>query len=164
MIRYHSRLENFWADDLENFTFNNKVKTNQREYFHKNFSNENAELLQTFNNDLPASCNKFYKIFNIDHGAISWLSLEPNQVIPVHQDNFYTLRQTYDVEVSKCVRYLIMLRDWELGQLVQIGTEILTKWKAGDTWCFNSEEFHWAANGSTSNFVSCQVSGVINDL
>jgi hypothetical protein len=164
MIRYHGRLEDFWSTDLLTFIFDSKVKTSQREYFHKNFSRDSADLFQTFDDKLPNCRTKFYEVLHIQQGSISWISLEPNQVVPVHQDNFYAFRQAHNVDVSQCVRYLVMLNDWELGQIVQIGDQILTKWQSGDTWCFNSEELHWAANGSSSNFVSCQVSGVVNDI
>ena len=100
----------------------------------------------------------YYSILGVQPGSVCWLCLEPKEIIPIHRDSFYMLKTKMNVEVEECVRYLIMLEDWEPGHMVQLDDLVLADWKAGDVWYFDSTVLHWTANCGVTNFYSCQVS------
>jgi hypothetical protein len=147
----------FWKDDLAAFKFLNETPIAPRSDYHPNFQNPTVVLKQSFNEDIP-NFVQFYDILGVQQGSVCWLCLEPREMIPVHQDYFYTLKTKKNVRTEDCVRYLIMLEDWQLGHSVQFEDGPITNWKAGDVWCFDSEEKHCASNAGTVNFYSCQVS------
>ena len=161
MIEYVKRIDDFWSHSLENFIFPSRSNLYQRDYFHKNYNKE-QDLFQALDDELPKGSKKFYDSLGVTDGSISWTCLEPGQVIPIHTDSFYKLRQKFDVEIDQCVRYLIMLQDWTLGHYVEFEEQILTKWIKGDVYVFDHSSRHCAANSSNINFVTCQVNAILN--
>jgi hypothetical protein len=161
VIEYYTRLDDFWYNDLANYQFAESVSTGQQDVFHANYSDNKNNLLQGFDEHLPSVSNEFFKVLGIDIGTISWTMIKPSNTIPVHADTFYKLRTKYNVDVSKCLRYLIFLEDWTLGHMVEFEECIITKWHKGDVWRFDSNSRHCAANASHVNFYTCQVNTVI---
>lgn len=157
MIEFVGNIEDFWSTDLTDYVFPHRVKVaGQRDYFHPNYSIPEAEILQAFGEEIP-QYNRFFEALKIKQGSISLICLEPGQVIPVHTDSFYKLRQDYDVEIERCIRYLIFLNDWELGHIAEFQETCITKWHKGDVWKFDYKSNHYAANASQTTFVTCQV-------
>jgi hypothetical protein len=163
MIEYVTRLEDFWSVDLNSYSFSKLVNVGQREYFHVNYSRESNNILQGFDEELPDCRHQFFKSLSIDKGSISWICMDPSQVIPVHTDNFYKLRSQYNVDISRCIRYLIFLEDWEFGHFVEFTECVITKWTKGDVWKFDSESPHWAVNAGNTKFITCQINTLLNN-
>ena len=68
------------------------------------------------------------------------------------------LKTKKNAKVEDCIRYLVMLTDWAPGHVIQLDDLVVTDWRAGDVWYFDTEVQHWAANCGTTNFYTCQVS------
>lgn len=156
MIEFFKNIPDFWSDSFVDFEFPHKVSTGQQDHFHPNYFLPGAELLQAFGNEVPCK-EKFMKTVGAEQGSISLICLEPSKVIPIHRDTFYKLRQEFNVEIERCLRYLIFLEDWTFGQIVEFESRIITEWKSGDIWCFDTTYLHYAANSSHKNFITCQV-------
>jgi hypothetical protein len=167
MIEYVTNLKDFWSKDLESYSFLNLVNVSQREYFHSNYARETNNILQGFDDELPECQQEFFKSLGIDKGSISWICMEPCQVIPVHTDNFYKLRNQFknqhNVDIANCVRYLVFLQDWVFGHFVQFNSQVITNWTKGDVWRFDHKSPHWAVNASQVNFITCQVNTLLNN-
>lgn len=159
MKGYFGRIDDFWSSYLIDFEYSRQVPfTGMRSDWHDNFNRD--YLLQSFNDELPPIWKDFYKVLNVEEGSVAWTCIEPNRILPPHLDTFYTLKQLKNVEVSQCVRYVIMLEDWVFGQYVEIDDLTLTRWKKGDVWYFDHNYYHWAVNGSNQKFHTCQVSTI----
>jgi hypothetical protein len=155
MIEFVGNIEDFWSQHLSNFVFPHRVKVaGQRDYFHPNYVD--AEILQAFGDEIPKH-NKFFEALKIKQGSISLTCLQPGQIIPVHTDSFYKLRQDYNVKLEQCIRFLIFLNDWELGHIAEFQETCITKWCKGDVWKFDYNSKHCAANASQATFITCQV-------
>lgn len=163
MLRYHGNIKDFWTDDLINYRFPHSVSTGQREGFHKNYFNEANNLLQGFGDELPECHKMFFDLLDIKQGTISWTNILPSCVIPTHNDAFHKLREQYSVNISKCIRYLVFLQEWELGHMVEFEEQPITKWKKGDVWIFDHLSHHCAANTSNTDFITCQVNTVMDN-
>lgn len=160
MIRYHGSIDDFWSQDLESFKFTviSPINRQQREdWDHPNYEQTNRHLPQAFDSDLPSYWKRFLTDLNIAEGTVSWTNIEPGNVIPKHVDRFYKIRTKFGVDIDQCLRYLIFLQDWQLGHFVEFDNKIITRWKKGDVWVFDSTEYHCAANATQSNFITCQV-------
>lgn len=154
MIEFVGNIEDFWSNEFKNYIFPHRVSAGQREHFHPNYSHTN--ILQAFGNEVPCQ-DQFMKAVGAEKGSVSLICLEPGQVIPVHKDSFYKLRQEHNVDIDDCIRYLIFLQDWELGHFAEFRETCITQWKKGDIWKFDSHSEHYAINASQSNFITCQV-------
>jgi len=161
MIAYHTNIEDFWSTDLKNFKFVNSYSAKQTDQTHDNYGNLTNNLLQAFNEELPESYNQFYSKLKINEGSMSMICLAPGQVIPIHTDKFYKLREKTNADISQCLRYLIFLEDWTFGHIAEFQECCITKWNKGDVWVFDYKSPHWAANASSTNFITCQVNTVV---
>jgi hypothetical protein len=148
----------FWKEALKSYVAEHTTPIAPHAVPHDNYKEPAIMLKQSFNEQLPECWTKFYDALYVEEGSVCWLTLEPREMIPVHQDGFYMLKTKKNVPVEECIRYLVMLEDWAPGHIVQLGDLVLTDWKAGDVWYFDSEVEHWAANCGSTNFYSCQVS------
>lgn len=156
MIKYHSRIEDFWSIDLESYIFPKKYSAGQRAEFHKNYSNSTNDLPQGFDIEVP-NYKQFITALGFETASVSWTCIEPGQAIPIHTDAFYKLRQAHNVDVDQCLRYLIFLQDWQLGHFVEFDDVNITTWAKGDVWVFDYTARHCAANASNTDFITCQV-------
>ncbi len=159
MIEYYKNIESFWDLELSTHVYKRQVPFIAKNFDHldKNFYNKDF-LYQSFNDELPDCCNKFYSILGLTTATISWTCLKPNLILPTHKDTFYTLRQDHQIEIDRCFRYLIFLEDWIFGQYVGFENRNIVKWKKGDIWIFDFKEMHYAVNASNLFFHTCQVS------
>jgi hypothetical protein len=157
MIEYVGRIDDFWTEAIESYVFPHNVSTGQNELFHANYSDSKNDLLQGFDNELPAIYTQFYTALGVESGAVSWTCVRPSNTIPVHQDKFFKLRSKHNVDISNCVRYLIFLQDWTLGHIAEFEDFALPRWKKGDIWKFDHTARHYAANASNENFITCQI-------
>jgi len=159
MIQYAGKVENFWQDDLDSHTFCNVYNFgNTRDYHHQNLKGEVSIASQSFNNELPQYWRKFLDHFDLAEGSVSWTLLEPGRIVPIHQDLFVVLRKNHNVDLENCVRYIVMLEDWQFGQTMEFKDQVIRKWQSGDCWAFDHTEPHWAVNASNCNFYTCQIS------
>lgn len=81
----------------------------------------------------------------------------PGQMFPTHVDKLW---HRYPQDPSKLIRIVIMLNDYEPGQLMVYGNSVLTQWRAGDVHCFDTLNVpHSTANMSRTPRVSLIVTG-----
>lgn len=159
MIEYVTNLKSFWDEDLAGHTYVRKVPFEAKNFDHLDRQYYNRDFLfQSFNEELPNSGVEFLSALGVSSGSVGWMCIVPNLILPTHKDTFYTLREKFNVDISRCMRYLIFLEDWKFGQLAVFENKIITDWKKGDVWVFDSTEMHYAVNASNSLFHTCQVS------
>lgn len=159
MIKYVKQIEEFWSQNLHSYTFSSTYCLgNTRDYHHQNFKSEVTSCSQSFNNELPNGWQNFLTAFDLPTGSVSWTLVEPGRIVPIHQDQFVNLRKEKNIPPENCFRYIIMLEDWQFGQILEFKDQSIRQWRRGDTWMFDSSEIHCAANSSNYNFYSCQVS------
>ena len=163
MIEFVANIEDFWSQELESYQYRQSVDfagMKNGTHWHDRF--KHGHLLQSFGDDLPVPPQKFVTSLGLDQSisTVGWICLRPNQFIAPHADHFYQLRNTYNIEMNKCVRYLVFLQDWEFGQVVDFNSINIRKWCRGDTWKFNYIEQHWAGNASNVDLHTCQVNTI----
>jgi hypothetical protein len=65
---------------------------------------------------------------------------------------------------SDRIRFLIMLEDWEPGQILQFGNRTYTQWRAGMVMCWEWSTLpHCVLNGSWKQRPALQITGVMTD-
>ncbi len=159
MIEYVTKIKSFWDLDLQNHTYARTVPFVAKNFDHldKKYYSQ-GHILQSFNEEL-GDPSQFCKSLSVENNAsVSWTCIEPNVILPIHSDSFYTLRTANDVSLENCYRYLVFLEDYVFGQYVGFESCNIRDWKKGDVWKFDGSERHFAANASNHRFHTCQIS------
>ena len=108
----------------------------------------------------------------MDRSMIKFHNQTTGQMLHTHIDNFAARPERensfkvteMDLHPETMRRFAIMLADWELGQIFQIGNANFTQWRAGD--CITWEWFdmpHSTANAGYDPRVTLQLTGVKTD-
>jgi len=111
---------------------------------------------------------KFHLIFDLFHlvgdTKFKFNDQLPGHILMEHVDNFPDMpdkEKVYAKEhLDNRVRFLVMLADWEPGQMAQFGNRTYTQWKKGTVfhWEFNTTP-HSTANASWIARPALQITG-----
>jgi hypothetical protein len=79
-------------------------------------------------------------ILGLQHAEVNFHNQTTGQMLVTHLDNFpgSNARQNkpdlvdFDIDPSLVRRFSIMLTDWQMGQVFQLGNANWTQWRAGD--------------------------------
>ena len=139
------------------------------------YGNPSAKMFAKMNFDRhPGTCPTFEKIvsmlhFNTDKKLTQKFNDQfPNHQLMWHIDNLPGQPRAervidnpdFKYQDPDKIRFLIMLEDWEPGQMVQFGTKIYTQWRAGTafTWEWSTLP-HATWNGSWRKRPALQLTG-----
>jgi len=157
MIEYVTRIDNFWKDDLVNYTYALTLPFISKCFDHLDRTYyDKGHILQSYEDDVP-NAQHFKSALNVTKGNISWTGIEPNIIVPTHKDTFYPMREKYNINLEQCIRYIVFLEDWQFGHYVGFINKNITKWKAGDVYTFDYTDLHYAVNASNLRFHTCQI-------
>lgn len=96
----------------------------------------------------------------VDHAIATPTLQQPGNILPIHVDTFIYMKKKLG-QNSNIVRFLIMMKDWEDGHTLQVGTSWLGPWKAGDIYLWHPDRPHLAVNAGLTNKWTCNVTGVL---
>ena len=77
-----------------------------------------------------------------------------------HFDTFATFvkyNRLEESDIDKVSRTIIMMQDWDHGQVLEIDGKIFSHWKAGDLFTWTGHTWHGACNFGPSNIVVAQI-------
>lgn len=88
------------------------------------------------------------------------LKLHAGKMLAWHRDFYswfikttnYKEEQQYNIK-----RTIVMLDDWNFGQVIQIGGEVLHNWKAGDAFTWSYDTWHGACNFGNQSMTVLQI-------
>jgi len=100
--------------------------------------------------------------------TVGMVKFDPGQQHPWHFDTYQGVVNQYKEQgielgeegLRKIKRYWIALEDWQWGHFMQIGNNVITHWKAGDTYTWNYGMYHLAANVGITPRISAQITGM----
>ena len=100
---------------------------------------------------------------NMQVETISSIKQNPGFCIPPHRDYFYKLKQKYNKKLPGLpVRVNIFAQDWQTGHFLQVDNEVITNWKQGEGYVWDSTPLHCSANAGLVPKYTVQVSGFLN--
>ena len=96
----------------------------------------------------------------------NFLKLTPGCNLMWHFDTYATFVKfnviTED-NVSDVCRTIIMMDDWDRGQILQVGNNVYTHWNAGDTYTWKGDTWHGMANFGPSDCIISQITFLDED-
>ena len=100
------------------------------------------------------------------HFNYNFLKLTPGCSLMWHFDTYATFVRYNNIEednVHNVCRTVIMMDDWDRGQVLQVGEEVYTHWQAGDTYTWKGDTWHGMANFGPTNIVVAQITFLDED-
>jgi len=85
------------------------------------------------------------------------------QVTPWHRDRHYYYKKTYPGFDDYVIRFLIFLKDWQIGHIVQAGNSVITHWKAGDVITWHPTRLHLSGNIGINNKWTNNITGILDE-
>lgn len=92
--------------------------------------------------------------------SYNFLKLTPGHMLVWHFDTYATFVRRKDIPQSmwdSIKRSVVMITPWNFGQIIQIGGDILSDWKPGDIYTWNSDTWHGVCNFGNTDLIVMQV-------
>ena len=86
---------------------------------------------------------------------------KPGTYLPYHNDSYLRYKQVFNITTQDIVRSVIMLEEWQPGQMILIENESYSGWKPGDYWIWKNDMKHSFYNMSLTNRYALQLTGTI---
>ena len=170
-------VEALWSDEYKQFTWQETFMIDEiphNDVWNTSATSAKLELESFFRRQqIPKECTRHYmslhptipdtlqKILNsyVDHEYhYNFLKLTPACSLVWHYDTYATFVKHNNItDVSEVRRTAVMLEDWSIGQIIQIGNSFLHQWKKGDTFSWKGDTWHGAANFGYQDLVLMQI-------
>lgn len=146
-------------DDWNTFATQNKKKLEQmyREWgVPKDGSLHYMCIRPQLNNNLRTLLDGYQ---NTTHNY-NFLKLTPGCSLMWHFDTYATFVKFNNIskqQVENVCRTAVMMKDWDRGQVMQIGNKIYTHWKAGDCFTWKGDTWHGVSNFGPNDIIIAQI-------
>ena len=113
--------------------------------------------------NIPSYFNQIVERTGLQNPVVKIYKQEPGNTLPWHFDTFSEYAHRYNIEqteIRKIKRYLMFLKDWHWGHILQIGNNVLHQWRAGDTVMWPYGMYHLACNGGITSKWTLQITGI----
>jgi len=127
--------------------------------FPKTYRYENTLIHQLWWEPNQIDFDTIGKQLNMEVITVSSILQPPGCVIPWHRDTFFQIGKRYPDRKDLKVRANIYLEDWKMGHFLQYDDTVVTHWKSGDGFIWDSGVLHLGANAGMQNKYTLQVSG-----
>lgn len=96
----------------------------------------------------------------------NFLKLTPGCNLMWHFDTYATFVKYNGINednVHNVCRTVVMMEDWDRGQVLQVGDEVYTHWYAGDTFTWKGDVWHGMSNFGPSDIIVAQITFLDED-
>lgn len=144
-----------------NEPFNDRVSLNKWRdlgYTQTRFTGDMYDM----RNAAPDWVEQFQKIFPFERFAWSFYRMAPGSVLPAHSDTYDRFKLIHGLESThSVVRTIVFLEDWASGHYLEMNSQPVTKWRAGDWVSWRDDFVHLAANMGQTDRYTLQLTGTV---
>jgi hypothetical protein len=133
------------------------------EYISKGHSEKNMYIYKYLEpNPMPEFVyNYVYPHFKYLKNITSAINLfKPANYLPYHSDSYLRYKQIFNITTETIVRIVVMLENWQPGQIILIGNKSYSDWSAGDYFYWENDTKHSFYNMSLVNRYALQLTGI----
>jgi hypothetical protein len=157
-------IEDFRNLNYELAPFHSDYQLN--EYINSGHTKENLYIYKYLEPNPMPSCVHDY-IFTFFSELINLVSavnlFKPANYLPYHSDSYFRYRDLFKITTETIVRSVIMLEDWQPGQIILIDKESYSNWKSGDVFFWENDTKHSFYNMSLVDRYALQITGTKNE-
>jgi len=100
----------------------------------------------------------------LKNASIGLIKVSPGHVIPWHYDSYVFYKKTNNVEEENNVeRHIVFPFPWHWGHIYQIGNNVISNWKKGESYTWPVFRYHLAVNAGVKDFYLLAITGLRND-
>lgn len=131
------------------------------------FVGHNRENLNIYKylepNPMPSCVHDYvFSWFGELSNLVSAINLfKPASYLPYHSDSYTKYKELFNITTETIVRSVIMLEDWEPGQIILIDRESYSGWSAGDCFSWQNDTKHSFYNMSLKDRYALQITGTM---
>lgn len=155
----------FWKNEYKNFKYIKEYFKDSRQLEKWISLGHNKDCISMEIYQVKNSHNFFKPIKNsfpnLKNIGLCFHKLTPGHYLPLHSDKYEFYSKTNNIkDLNQIKRYIIFLENSYPGHLLIIGTQVISKWKAGDIVGWKGEEPHSALNFGLVDRYTLQVTGI----
>lgn len=156
------------TDDFESWDdIGNDYNTEMQKFTKWGYNSKNTKSWETTSINPPLTLPWEHEIINQlpVMSATGRPTLQaPGNVMPWHKDNFFYHRRKYPDNLMNIIRFVVFMKDWDIGHVLQSENSIISHWKAGDTIVWHPGKFHLSANIGISSKWTFNITGILKDI
>lgn len=142
----------------------NSVGAMKLDHIRHGYNKHNSRYVQWIDNrdNLPKEFELIKYMSGLNHATVACFRQDPGNTNPWHFDTYQGAVEQgnlSDTERKKTKRYLLFLEDWHWGHFLQVGNNVLSKWRAGDMYTWDYGMYHLSTNGGILPKWTCQITG-----
>ena len=119
------------------------------------------QITSTNDHKFPEFCHRIAEISGLSNCSLAMIRQRPGNVVPWHFDTYKMIRDSQNIsDLTTVRRYLMFLEDWHWGHMVQIGNNVVTNWKRGDTYTWPYGMYHLSCDAGIADKWTLQVTGI----
>lgn len=135
--------------------------------FPDSYERDNTLIRQLWWNESQVDFSAIGEQLGIEVVTISSILQPPGNVIPIHRDTFFQIKQRHPDDDRLKVRANMYLQDWDVGHFIQYQDSDKTwhnstHWSAGDGYIWDSNHLHLSCNAGMRPKYTLQISGFWN--
>jgi hypothetical protein len=104
--------------------------------------------------------NRFEVLVGWQDIGTSYYRMDPGTILPCHKDTYKRYTEIFKIDNPQSVhRAIVFLEDWASGHYLEVDSEPVVKWRAGDVVTWQYDTPHLAANMGTTPRYTLQITG-----
>lgn len=181
--QYNAEQTNFpcyWTDKDLDFEWVNTVQTDEvpkedawdifttdQKYYLQNLqkswgvTDSATDHYMSFQPPLPDSLSHILDPYKEYCYSYNCLKLTPGNMLVWHFDTYATFvkRENLTEDTADNIfRSVVMLSDWDCGHVLQVGNDVISHWKPGDVYTWQSYTWHGLCNFGKKDIILAQIS------
>lgn len=136
--------------------------------FPKSYHEDNTRIQQLWWTEDQIDFKELGKQTGMEVITVSSILQPPGNIITLHRDTFFQIKQKYPNDNRIKIRANIFLENWKVGHFINYQDQnklwqTCTHWKQGEGYLWNDEHMHLSANAGLENKLTLQISGFYNE-
>lgn len=135
--------------------------------FPKSYHEDNTRIQQLWFDSGDIDYKELGEKLGIEVITVSTILQPPGNVVTLHRDTFFKIKNLYPEDTRTKVRANIYMQDWAPGHFINYQDkdkqwQTSTHWHQGDGFIWDSNHLHLSANAGLVPKFTMQVSGFLN--
>jgi len=114
-------------------------------------------------NNCPDWAKGLVEGIGLDNIGVSLYKMAPGCILPGHQDTYQSYKKVFDIKHNRVYRVIVFLEDWASGHYLEVDSNPITNWRAGDWIGWHYDTHHVAANIGTVDRYTLQITGTYDN-
>lgn len=116
---------------------------------------------------MPPWCKKLINLSKLRNAYLVVNMNPPGSTNPWHHDTYQgVLKKNLNTKDNPktVMRILIFVEAWQWGHFLQVGNEVISHWKSGDVYSWDTTRYHLASNSGIKPRYSIAITGFADKL